>query len=106
MNENVGKWVLCSYDRWYFAIYNDENSFLGWFPEIKTVNGKYKGIITLYVTPDLANEWPQARVYHGTKHTKITFNSDYKRDQWSRFLTANRRNYPRIMIKSLFEGNS
>jgi len=90
---NIFKWVLCTYDRWYFIEYENKDSFVGWL--YVDMN------LQFYSTSNFKEKYSKAELYSGGKNTEITKNNNLKKDQWSSFLTRARREFPKKMIKDI-----
>lgn len=95
----IYKWVLASYQSWYFIEYNSPEDFVGWTVEYFSKDKKLK----MYTsdTPSIfkaAERWRLGKVVITNSYPK-----NLKKNQWAKFLTADRRNFPRQMIKDVFQ---
>lgn len=95
--EMTYKWVKCGYDIWYFIVYNSPTSFVGWHFDVY----HYEDGIKFYTTNDMWFEGAHSPP-HYINRPEITKVSNLKKDQWNMFLTKQRRDFPRQMIKDVF----
>jgi hypothetical protein len=91
---NTFKWVMCGYDHWFFIIYNNEESFVGWYNSI----GDY---LDFYTTHDLIGLYSNAKSYHGQHHSRITSNEWVAKKQWKGMTKVSKRKIRRQMIRGI-----
>lgn len=95
------KWVECNTynSSWYFIEYNSPDNFIGWCHEMFGGNKK----LQMYVsdTPSIFKSALRWRL-GGVKITN-SYPKNLKKNQWAKFLTGDRRNFPRQMIQDIFQ---